>query len=132
MQEKQAALYMSLPYTVSAAACPIFGYLVDKTGRAILWILLAMSMLCYIHYSFAWIPDFPPMWGVVGMGLAYSICAAALCASLPPLSLPLPHSLSLSHTHTLPHKLSPLLTPSFSAKSPAHVARAMLRCGVRG
>mmetsp|Transcript_8026 Transcript_8026/g.18928 ORF Transcript_8026/g.18928 Transcript_8026/m.18928 type:complete len:568 (+) Transcript_8026:286-1989(+) len=77
-QEKQAALYMSLPYTVSAAACPIFGYLVDKTGRAILWILLAMSMLCYIHYSFAWIPDFPPMWGVVGMGLAYSICAAAL------------------------------------------------------
>mmetsp|Transcript_43086 Transcript_43086/g.86436 ORF Transcript_43086/g.86436 Transcript_43086/m.86436 type:complete len:362 (+) Transcript_43086:930-2015(+) len=78
-EQKQAALLMSLPYTVSAAACPVFGYLVDRCGRAIVWILLAMSMLCTIHFSFAFMADdFPPLWGVVGMGMAYSICAAAL------------------------------------------------------
>jgi len=76
--EKDAAFLMSLPYTVSALACPVFGSLVDRTGRGVLWILLAMAMLAGIHFSFAFIQNFPPMWGVVGMGMAYSICAAAL------------------------------------------------------
>jgi MFS family permease len=34
MKSQPAAFLMSLPYTVSALACPVFGYLVDRTGRA--------------------------------------------------------------------------------------------------
>jgi hypothetical protein len=32
--EQEAALLMSLPYSVSAVACPVLGYLVDCTGKA--------------------------------------------------------------------------------------------------
>ena len=33
INEKNSSFMMSLPYTVSALACPIFGYLVDKSGE---------------------------------------------------------------------------------------------------
>ena len=82
--EKQSSFMMSLPYTVSALACPIFGFLVDKAGRAILWILLSTSALWVIQTSFALWDDFDPTIGVVGMGMCYSVCASALwpCISI--------------------------------------------------
>mmetsp|Transcript_24419 Transcript_24419/g.55039 ORF Transcript_24419/g.55039 Transcript_24419/m.55039 type:complete len:583 (-) Transcript_24419:151-1899(-) len=76
--EKQAAFVMSMPYTVSALACPLFGYLVDKTGRAIIWILISTTSVSAIFFCFAFLDNFSPIIGVVGMGLCYSICASAL------------------------------------------------------
>jgi MFS family permease len=33
LTEKNSSFLMSVPYTVAAIACPVFGALVDKTGR---------------------------------------------------------------------------------------------------
>jgi MFS family permease len=84
INDKRSSFMMSLPYTVSALACPVFGFLVDKTGRAILWILLSTSILWAIQTSFAFWDDFEPTVGVVGMGMCYSVCASALwpCISI--------------------------------------------------
>lgn len=84
VSEKRSSFMMSLPYTVSALACPVFGFLVDKTGRAILWILLSTSSLWAIQTSFALWNEFDPTVGVVGMGMCYSVCASALwpCISI--------------------------------------------------
>ena len=84
ISEKNSSFMMSLPYTVSALACPVFGYFVDKTGRAVLWILLSVGTLLMIQLSFALWEDFSPSVGMVGMGLCYSICASALwpCISI--------------------------------------------------
>ena len=62
MTEQQAAFLMSLPYTISAVLCPIFGYLVDTTGRALVWVFLSTTLLGITHFSFAFIPKFPA-WG---------------------------------------------------------------------
>uniref|UniRef100_A0A7S1ECX8 Lysosomal dipeptide transporter MFSD1 n=2 Tax=Hemiselmis andersenii TaxID=464988 RepID=A0A7S1ECX8_HEMAN len=76
--EQQAAFLMSLPYTISAVACPIFGYLVDQTGRALVWVFLSTLLLGTLHFCFAFYRDFPPWVGVSAMGISYSVCAAAL------------------------------------------------------
>ena len=68
ISEKNSSFMMSLPYTVSALACPVFGYFVDKTGRAVLWILLSVGILLMIQLSFALWEDFSPSVGMVGMG----------------------------------------------------------------
>jgi MFS family permease len=51
LTEKNSSFLMSVPYTVAAIACPVFGALVDKTGRALLWILLATTALAAIQVS---------------------------------------------------------------------------------
>jgi hypothetical protein len=84
ISEKNSSFMMSLPYTVSALFCPVFGALVDGAGRAVLWIILATSALAAIQLSFALWLDFSPTVGVVGMGMCYSVCASALwpCISI--------------------------------------------------
>mmetsp|Transcript_56244 Transcript_56244/g.137950 ORF Transcript_56244/g.137950 Transcript_56244/m.137950 type:complete len:743 (+) Transcript_56244:81-2309(+) len=78
MTEQNAAFLMSLPYSISALACPVFGYLVDQTGRALVWVFLSTSLLGFLHFSFAFNPAFQAWMGVSMMGISYSVCAAAL------------------------------------------------------
>ena len=60
VDEQQAAFLMSLPYTISAVLCPIFGYFVDRSGRALVWVFASTSLLFCLHFGFAFVPEFPP------------------------------------------------------------------------
>ncbi|KAJ1486384.1 hypothetical protein T484DRAFT_1789996, partial [Baffinella frigidus] len=65
MTSQRAAFLMSLGagvsgVRVSALACPVFGYLVDRTGRAIIWILFSNALLAATFAALVYIPTFPP------------------------------------------------------------------------
>ena len=66
-----------LVYLVSAVASPVFGFLIDRTGRNICWVLLAVaiSLFCHCLLCISWFSPYIPM---VLLGLAYSILASAL------------------------------------------------------
>lgn len=67
----------SIIYTISAVACPIFGYLIDVTGRNILWVFLSsiITLVAHAILAFTFVNPWFPM---CLMGLGYSILACAL------------------------------------------------------
>lgn len=67
----------SIIYTISAVACPIFGYLIDVTGRNILWVFLSsiITLVAHAILAFTFVNPWYPM---CLMGLGYSILACAL------------------------------------------------------
>lgn len=64
-------------YIISAFASPILGLVVDKTGRNLLWVFIAvfLTLVCHVLVGFTFISPWIPM---VIMGLTYSLLACGL------------------------------------------------------
>lgn len=82
---------MSIPSIFSAVASPFLGGGVDLIGFSLSWVLIATIGMCLVHLYFNWVPIGAhkgglglPTGGMVAMGAAYSVCAAALwpCVAL--------------------------------------------------
>ncbi|KAK6195515.1 hypothetical protein SNE40_000928 [Patella caerulea] len=67
----------SLVYIISAGASPLFGFLIDKSGKNIFWVITGIlsTLGCHAVLAFTFINPFVAM---SIMGLAYSILASAL------------------------------------------------------
>ena len=74
---QQANKIIGLIYLVSAPASPLLGLVIDKTGRNISWVFLAVtiSIGCYALLNFTMLD---PYIAVVILGVAYSLLASAL------------------------------------------------------
>ena len=68
---------LGLIYLISAPASPLLGILIDKTGRNVTYcvVSIAVTIICHSLLAFTFLD---PYIGIVGMGLAYSLLAAAL------------------------------------------------------
>jgi len=73
----QANAVNSIVYIISAVASPFFGLLVDKLGRNILCVFLAVSTTIASHALLAF-TFVNPFVGMSAMGLSYSMLASAL------------------------------------------------------
>ncbi|XP_055868453.1 major facilitator superfamily domain-containing protein 1-like [Biomphalaria glabrata] len=67
----------SLVYIVSAVASPVFGFLIDKIGKNVFWVIIGIvvTLGCHMMLAFSFINPYVPM---VIMGLSYSVLASAL------------------------------------------------------
>lgn len=67
----------SLVYIVSAVASPVFGFLIDRSGKNVFWVLLGVlvTLGCHMLLSFTFLNPYIAM---VIMGLSYSVLASAL------------------------------------------------------
>jgi len=67
----------SLVYIVSAVASPLFGFLIDRIGKNVFWVIIGivLTLACHMTLAFTFLNPYIPM---VTMGLAYSILASAL------------------------------------------------------
>ncbi|WAR27470.1 MFSD1-like protein [Mya arenaria] len=77
MDPKLANSVNSLVYIISAIASPLFGFLIDKSGRNVFWVILGtfVTMACHGLLAFTFVTPFV---GMAVMGLAYSVLASAL------------------------------------------------------
>lgn len=64
-------------YIVSAVSSPLFGFIIDKTGRNVCWIFCAICSTIAAHSLLAF-TLLNPYIGMVLMGLSYSMLAASL------------------------------------------------------
>eukprot|EP00794_Sanderia_malayensis_P005634 gene5634-6330_t len=77
LSPSKANICNSLVYFISAGASPLLGYLVDKTGRNLIWLIVAVFATLLSHVVLAltfWSPFIP----MSVMGVAYSLLACAL------------------------------------------------------
>ncbi|KJE89648.1 hypothetical protein CAOG_01085 [Capsaspora owczarzaki ATCC 30864] len=84
----------SIVYIISAAASPVFGLLVDRTGRNLTWVIAATAVTvgCHVMMAFTFINPYVP---IIIMGFAYSVLA---CALWPIVSLVVPeHQLGTAY-----------------------------------
>jgi len=67
----------SLVYIISAAASPVFGFCIDKTGKNIYWLLtgVVITIGCHALLAFSFVT---PWVAMIIMGFAYSILASSL------------------------------------------------------
>eukprot|EP00092_Neocalanus_flemingeri_P022365 GFUD01024256.1.p1 GENE.GFUD01024256.1~~GFUD01024256.1.p1 ORF type:complete len:476 (-),score=103.76 GFUD01024256.1:150-1577(-) len=84
--EQEANFIIGLVYLVSAIASPFFGFLIDKTGKNLSWVLMAVAVSAISHCLLAF-TYVNPYLSVILLGVAYSILASALW-SLPVLLVP--------------------------------------------
>jgi len=80
---EKAGFYMSIPYFFTVALTFHLGLLVDKTGWRTELITLRSCLLVVAHILLAFPPMSPPVVPLVGQGLGYTICVAALWPSVP-------------------------------------------------
>jgi MFS family permease len=75
--ETQANGVDSIIYTISAVVCPVFGYLIDLSGKNVLWVFLAavITLLSHALMAFTMVN---PWFGMCLIGVGYSILACAL------------------------------------------------------
>lgn len=73
----EANFVNSIVYIISAVASPLFGWVIDRTGRNVFWVLISVLGTIFAHsllaFTFA-----NPYIGMVTMGLAYSMLASSL------------------------------------------------------
>jgi MFS family permease len=64
-------------YLISAFGSPIFGYIIDKFGKNIMWTFVStfMTLLGHIILAFT---SWSPYFGVCLMGVAFSIWASSI------------------------------------------------------
>nr|XP_058158572.1 major facilitator superfamily domain-containing protein 1-like [Dasypus novemcinctus] len=72
-----ASAINSLVYVISAPMSPIFGILVDKTGRNIIWVLCVVATTLASHMMLAF-TLWNPWIAMCLLGLSYSLLACAL------------------------------------------------------
>ncbi|XP_005106021.1 major facilitator superfamily domain-containing protein 1 [Aplysia californica] len=67
----------SLVYIISAGASPFFGFLIDRIGKNVFWVIIGIviTLGCHMMLAFTFMNPYIPM---VIMGLSYSILASAL------------------------------------------------------
>uniref|UniRef100_T1INA2 Lysosomal dipeptide transporter MFSD1 n=1 Tax=Strigamia maritima TaxID=126957 RepID=T1INA2_STRMM len=77
MSISSANTVTSLVYSLSAVASPLLGYLIDRTGRNVIWVFFAVLLTILSHgtLAFTFINPFVPM---VLMGISYSMLASGL------------------------------------------------------
>ncbi|KAK7483182.1 hypothetical protein BaRGS_00025586 [Batillaria attramentaria] len=77
MSPTQANAVNSLVYIISAVASPVFGFLIDRSGKNLFWVILGVTVTlgCHALLAFTFIT---PYVGMIVMGLAYSVLASAL------------------------------------------------------
>ena len=77
---------LGLVYLVSAIASPLFGFLIDKAGRNVTWVLVAVTASAVAHgvLAFTFLNPYLP---IILLGMSYSILSSALW-SLPALLVP--------------------------------------------
>jgi len=85
--EDTATLFISIPNFVSIIAAPTFGFVIDKFGRSVWWIILSSAMLVVAHLMFLgnanewfFIHPIPIM---LWLGFGYSMLASSLWPLLP-------------------------------------------------
>jgi len=81
--ETKAGSVLSIISTFSAVASPFLGFAVDKIGMSLTWVMIATTTLTGVHVWLA-LTTITPIVGMVFLGAAYSLCAAALwpCVAL--------------------------------------------------
>lgn len=67
----------SIVYVISAIASPLFGFVIDKTGRNVMWILLSVLTTIAAHSLLAF-TFWNPYIGMILMGISYSMLASSL------------------------------------------------------
>lgn len=67
----------SIVYIISAPMSPIFGFLVDKTGKNIVWVLCAVATTLVAHMMLAF-TFWNPWIAMCLLGFSYSLLACAL------------------------------------------------------
>lgn len=67
----------SLVYSISAIASPLFGYLVDRTGKNISWLFISILLTIVAHGLLAF-TFVNPYISMILMGIAYSMLASSL------------------------------------------------------
>ncbi|XP_041351508.1 major facilitator superfamily domain-containing protein 1-like [Gigantopelta aegis] len=67
----------SLVYIISAVASPLFGFLIDRSGKNLFWVMLGVivTLGCHALLAFSFVTPFAAM---SIMGLSYSVLASAL------------------------------------------------------
>lgn len=68
---------ISIVYLISAVISPVFGLLIDKTGRNVAFVLLSIISTIGAHALLAF-TYVSPYYGMVIMGLSYSMLASSL------------------------------------------------------
>ncbi|XP_025080168.1 major facilitator superfamily domain-containing protein 1-like isoform X2 [Pomacea canaliculata] len=74
---EQANSVNSLVYIISAVASPVFGFLIDKLGKNLFWVITGVTVTLGCHGLMAF-TFLTPYVAMVVMGLAYSVLASAL------------------------------------------------------
>uniref|UniRef100_A0A2K6UCV4 Lysosomal dipeptide transporter MFSD1 n=1 Tax=Saimiri boliviensis boliviensis TaxID=39432 RepID=A0A2K6UCV4_SAIBB len=72
-----ASAINSVVYVISAPMSPVFGLLVDKTGRNIIWVLCAVAATLVSHMMLAF-TMWNPWIAMCLLGISYSLLACAL------------------------------------------------------
>ena len=65
---------------------PLFGALVDKLGKATLWMVIGAALVLTAHLVIAFAPQGVPFWGYFGisvLGVGYSLVPSAMWPSVP-------------------------------------------------
>jgi len=84
---KTATLFISIPNFVSIIMAPFFGFVIDRLGRSVIWIIVSSAMLVVAHVLFLatandWFFVYPvPV--MLWLGVSYSMAAASLWPLLP-------------------------------------------------
>ncbi|XP_077285994.1 lysosomal dipeptide transporter MFSD1-like isoform X2 [Arctopsyche grandis] len=85
---QSANVVNSIVYILSAVASPILGFVIDKTGRNLYWVIISICTTIGAHSMLAF-TFWSPYIGMVTLGLSYSLLASALW---PLVSLIIPES----------------------------------------
>jgi len=82
LSQAEANTCNSLVYLISAGASPFFGFVVDRTGRSLYWLMLAilMTLASHVLLTFTFVTPFVAM---VMMGIFYSLLACSLWPLIP-------------------------------------------------
>lgn len=67
----------SVIYSIAAIGSPLCGYIVDKTGRNVMWIFLS-TVLTIVAHAFLAFTFLSPYIGTIILGIAYSMLASSL------------------------------------------------------
>lgn len=74
---EDANVINAIVYIISAVASPFFGFIVDKTGKNVTWVIGSIATTIGAHSLLAF-TELNPYIGMVIMGLAYSMLASSL------------------------------------------------------
>lgn len=74
---EEANTVNSIIYSIAAVASPLCGYIVDKTGRNVMWVFMATVVTIGAHALLAF-SFVNPYVGTILMGMAYSMLASSL------------------------------------------------------
>lgn len=74
---EEANTVNSIIYSIAAVASPLCGYIVDKTGRNVMWVFMATVVTIGAHALLAF-SFVNPYVGTIIMGMAYSMLASSL------------------------------------------------------